>query len=333
MSAFVWDKDRSPRADCLARRVPLLDGPTPLQPMTRLAHDLPPQGAPPRLFVKRDDAIAFGAGGNKVRKLEVLGYEMLGAGTDVVITTGGVQSNHARATAALAARLGIRCVIVANGEPPVRPTGNALLARALGAEIHYVATREERAPAMEAIAARLVSEGRCPRIVPLGASEPLGALAFALAVGELLEQGPPPEVIFHSSSSGGTQAGLVAGCALHGIPTRVIGISADEPKADLEAAVRRLVEGVEDLLGLSSGALAGTAIEVDDAFVGEGYGVPSAASREAADRAVRLEGLFLDQTYTAKAMAGMLEHLRSGRLSDAASVVFWHTGGFPGIFA
>jgi 1-aminocyclopropane-1-carboxylate deaminase/D-cysteine desulfhydrase-like pyridoxal-dependent ACC family enzyme len=321
--------------DALARladvaRVPLLDAPTPLQEMTRLRAAL---GGGPRLLVKRDDAIPFGFGGNKVRKLELVAAAALAAGADTLVTPGGVQSNHARATAATAARLGLRALLVINGERPERPTANALLDELLGAELVYIRGREERAAALRAAEERLRREGRTPFVVPLGASTPLGALGFARAVGELLGQGPAPDVIVHATSSGGTQAGLVAGCALHGIPTRVVGVSADDPAADVEATVRRIVAGVGETLGTDGDALArAVPFEVDDGFVGGGYGVPTEASREAQRLAARTGAIFVDHTYTAKALAALVAYVRAGRFRDDETVLFWHTGGQVGLF-
>src|SRR5262245_35108034 len=183
--------------------------------MPRLAAAL---GGGPRLFVKRDDAIPFGFGGNKVRKLALVAARAQADGADTLITAGGVQSNHARATAAAAAKLGMRAVLVANGAPPDRPTANALLAGLLGAEVVYVPARDARAPKMAEIADRCRAGGGRPFVIPIGASTPLGALAFALAVAELVDQMPPPDAIVHATSSGGTQAGLVAGCRLLGLP-------------------------------------------------------------------------------------------------------------------
>jgi 1-aminocyclopropane-1-carboxylate deaminase/D-cysteine desulfhydrase-like pyridoxal-dependent ACC family enzyme len=289
----------------------------------------------PRLLVKRDDAISFGFGGNKVRKIEMMAARAQADGADTLITTGGVQSNHCRVTAAAAARLGMRCVIVVNGAAPARLSGNALLDSLFGAEVRYVATREERAPAMEAEAESQRRHGRHPMVIPLGASTPLGALGFVRAVGELASQLPlAPDFIFHSTSSGGTQAGLVAGCALHGLATRVIGISADEGVAGIQATVGSIVEGIGDLLGVEGKALAAAhPIEADDRFIGEGYGIPTAASREAQALLAATEALVVDHTYTAKALAGLVGWIREGRFRADDTVLFWHTGGQVGVFA
>lgn len=322
------------RDDAIRRleALPLLNlpfAPTPIEELFRLRGHGDREGSS-RLLIKRDDAIPFGFGGNKVRKLRLVAARAIADGADTLITTGGIQSNHARATASVAAKLGLRCVLVANGTQPARPTANALLDRLLGAEIHYVERREDRAPTMERIARELRGQGKRPSVIPLGASTPLGAAAFALAIGELLAQIPPPDVIVTSTSSGGTQAGLIAGCMLHRLPTRVVGISADDPSPSIAAAVRGILAGLEELIG-AAGFFAEATIEVDDRFVGDGYGVPTAASTEAIELAARREALFLDPTYTGKAMAGLLARMRDG--SVTGTVLFWHTGGQVGLFA
>jgi L-cysteate sulfo-lyase len=312
--------------------LPLVRAPTPLEEMVRLRAALGDGG--PRLLVKRDDAIPFGFGGNKVRKLQIVAAQALASGADTLITCGGVQSNHARATAATAARLGLDCVIVANGERPSRLTGNALLLDLLGADVEYVASRADREPGMERAAERLRREGRVPYVIPLGASTPHGALAIARAVGEMLHQVPAPDVIIHACSSGGTQAGLLVGCALNGLSTRVIGVSADDPAAEIADGVARIIAGTGLLLGLDGDELAAACpIEVDDSFVGDGYGLASEASREAQRLAARTEALFVDHTYTAKALAALIAYARDGRLRGGQTVLFWHTGGQVALFA
>lgn len=310
--------------------LPLLQSPTPLEQMDRLSALL---GGGPRLVVKRDDAIPFGFGGNKVRKLALVAGRAKAEGADTLITAGGVQSNHARATAAVAARLGMRAILVANGEPQPQPTANALLDRLLAAEMVYVAAREERTPKMLEVAARVRAGGGRPFTIPIGASTPLGALSFALAVAELTDQMPAPDVIIHSTSSGGTQAGLVAGCRLLRLPTRVLGVSADESANALQNEVRAIVSGIADMLRIDPSELAkGAPIEVDDRFVGGGYGVETDASREAIELAARAEALFLDPTYTAKAMAALIAYVRQQKFVAGQTVLFWHTGGQVGLF-
>jgi 1-aminocyclopropane-1-carboxylate deaminase/D-cysteine desulfhydrase-like pyridoxal-dependent ACC family enzyme len=286
-----------------------------------------------RLLVKRDDTIGFAFGGNKVRKMQLVAAQAKAEGADTLITTGGVQSNHARVTAAAAARLRMKCVLVVNGTRPPHPTGNALLDQLLGAQIRYVRTRDDRAIEMERAAEDARQRGGRPYVIPLGASTPLGAAAFVGAIFELADQIDPPDVIIHASSSGGTQAGLVAGCALAGWPTRVVGISADESAASLESTVRGLLAGLAKLLDCDADRFASAPIVVDDGFVGEGYGVPTMASREAVDLAARTEALFVDHTYTAKALAGLVARVRSGLFTERSTVLFWHTGGQVGLFA
>jgi 1-aminocyclopropane-1-carboxylate deaminase/D-cysteine desulfhydrase-like pyridoxal-dependent ACC family enzyme len=314
-------------------RLPVADFghyPTPVDQLVRFRAAL---GLAPRISAKRDDAISFGFGGNKIRKLRYVIPEILAQGGDTVITCGGIQSNHARATAAAAAASGLACHLVANGARPIPPTANARLNELLGATIEYVAGRADRIPAMERAAERLRAAGRRPALVPLGASTPTGALGYVAAIGELLSQRAAPDVIVVASSSGGTLAGLVTGIALHGLATRVIAISADDPPAAVETAVRGILRGLGPLLGTDGDDLAATvALEVDDGFVGDGYGIPTAASREAQETAARTEALFVDHTYTAKALAGLVAYARDGRIPADADVLFWHTGGQVGLF-
>jgi 1-aminocyclopropane-1-carboxylate deaminase/D-cysteine desulfhydrase-like pyridoxal-dependent ACC family enzyme len=310
--------------------LPIALEPTPVEELTRLRATL---GGGPTLLVKRDDAIRFAFGGNKVRKMRVVGADAVAQGADTLITSGGVQSNHARVTAATAAKLGLRCVLVVNGTPPSEPTANARLDRLLGADVRYVRTREERAPMMETVAAEERAAGRRPYVIPIGASVPLGAAAFAQAVQELLEQIPPPDVILHASSSGGTQAGLIAGCVLAGVGTRVIGISADETAEALGAQIRTILSGLAVLLRVDAHRFDNAPVDIDDSFVGEGYGVPTQASTAAIELLARTEALFLDPTYTAKAMAALIAYVRRGAFSPTDTLVFWHTGGQVALFA
>ena len=312
--------------------VPLAAHSTPIDDLTRLRAALGP--AAPRLLMKRDDLLSFAMGGNKVRKMQRVAAEARAAGATRLITCGGVQSNHARVTAAAGAVLGLKVTLVLNGAEPSTLTGNARLDRLFGADVRYVSTRDARAPAMTEVAHDSRAAGETPFIVPLGASTPSGALGFARGVMELAGVDPSPDFIVHATSSGGTQAGLIAGCALFGIRAEVIGISADDPAASLQATVGGLIAGMADRLGAKAASLGGDRpIEVDDTQVGEGYGQPTTASLEAAELTARTEGIVLDPVYTAKAMAGLIARIRSGHFPRAATVLFWHTGGLPGYFA
>jgi L-cysteate sulfo-lyase len=309
--------------------LPLAPYVTPVEELARLRRAI---GGGPRLLVKRDDAIPFAFGGNKVRKMRLVGADAVAAGADTLITAGGVQSNHARVTAATAALLGMRCILVVNGTAPARATANALLQRLLGAEIVYVPTRDQRSTTMETIAEDLRRAGHRPYVIPVGASMPLGALAFVQAVEELVAQEIRPQAIVHATSSGGTQAGLIAGCVASGLDARVIGVSADERSDELAAVVRQILTGLGPLCEVDANILESAPIEVDDRFVGAGYGVPSDESRAALELAARTEALFLDDTYTSKAMAGLIARVRTGEFRDDETVLFWHTGGQVALF-
>lgn len=311
-------------------RLRLADWPTAADDAPRLAAALGWSGP---LLVKRDDAASFAFGGNKVRKMEFYAAAAQAAGADTLVTIGGLQSNHARVVAATAARLGMACTLVTNGIRPDVTTANALLDELLGAGHVFVADREDREPAMAGVVADLEARGKRPFAIPLGASTGLGALGFVVAAGELLDQCPTPQLIVHAASTGGTTAGLLVGCALRGVATRVLAVSADEPPDVLRDEVRRIVGEIAGELDVAfdvEALLASCAFT--DAYVGEGYGIPTEASTAALRLCARTEALFLDPTYTAKAMAGMVDVLRDGRLDPGAPVVFWHTGGQVGLF-
>lgn len=306
--------------------VALVADPSPIQRLSRLEAALGRRT--PRLFIKRDDLLPFGLGGNKVRKWQMLAPSVVKAEADTVITCGAVQSNHARVTAAVGAVLGWRVILVLSGTQPDEATGNLRYDRLFGADVRFVPSPEARPGAMADVAETVEREGRKAFVLPLGGSTPLGAIGMARAVAELSSAGLKPDLILHASSSAGTQAGLVAGCALFGLPTRVLGVSADEPAPQLSARIGDLLEGMADLLGCRADTLRGPfGVEVDDRHVGRGYGHPTAASLEAATLLARTEGIVLDQVYTAKAFAGLLARLREGIAGPDDTVLFWQTGG------
>lgn len=306
--------------------VTLTTHPSPTDRLVCLEQALGP--ASPKLFIKRDDMLSFARGGNKVRKLQMLAAEVRRRGADTLITCGAVQSNHARVTAATGAMLGWRVILVLSGSLPERPTANLWLDYLFGADVRVVPTRAEREAAMVAAATEVEAAGGTPVIVPVGGSTPLGAMGMARAIGELSAAGVRPDIIVHASSSGGTQAGLVAGCALFGLPSKVVGISADEPADVLQVRVSDLLDGMAAQLGTRADVLRGRhPVEVDDSQVGEGYERPTPASEEAMRLLARTEGIVLDPVYTAKAMAGLLARIRGGVYTPAQTVLFWHTGG------
>lgn len=310
--------------------------PTPLEPLDRLQQLLAPHG--PRLFIKRDDYTGFALGGNKVRKLEYMLAPNLVRTADVIITTGGFGSNHARVTAAAAAKLGKRCILVLNGTPPDPPRGNALLQRMFGAEIVAVGSREERATRPAEIANELRDQGLNPLLIPLGASTPLGALGYVRASFELAEQLRSSNIdaaklsIMVSASSCGTLAGLIAGLHLAGLhDAQLIGVSPDINAAEMRSTSLELARGVFDLLGLPAPDF-GAWPTAEDGYVGGGYGVPTRESQDAIELFARTEGILLDPVYTAKAAAGLVDWLRKEQFGRERTVVFVHTGGAPALF-
>lgn len=320
--------------------------PTRLLRVERLGREL----GLPDLYVKMDAETGFALGGNKVRKLE---YELTPdrlEGVTCLITAGGPQSNHCRVTAALAAREGLDCVIVANAPAPERPSGNALLHRLFGAEIVTVPDREDRVPAMDLMARRIEAEGGRALVVPIGASTPLGSLGYARAAIELLAQLDALDddcthtTLFSSTSSCGTMAGLLLGLALAGrSDVDLVGVSADSPADELTESTLKIAQGGAALLaGVESGTSLLTPSEVgiglrnvnltnDDREVGAGYGIPTSASMTATTLFGRLAGIVLDPTYTSKAAAGLIEWSRRERPEKGHRVVFLHTGGAPGL--
>ena len=308
--------------------------PTPIEEAPRFRQAL--GGAAPRVFIKRDDYTGPGFGGNKVRKLEYVLAKAVADGAEVAVTSGGLKSNHARVTAAMCARIGLRCVLVLNSAAVtyegLKPASLAV-DELFGAEVVRVGSREERATTVESVAERFRGEGKNVAVIPIGASIPLGALGFVRAVKETKSQleaiDTRIDYVFHSSSSGGTQAGIVAGCQLfdwRGV--KVVGVSPDDPSASISAEVGKIIRGVGEALG----AQLSEDVKVLDDYVGDGYGVPSAQGDEAIELLARTEGVILDPVYTAKAMAALIDLVRKGKLTDNDNVMFWHTGGQLALF-
>lgn len=301
---------------------------TPIESCTRMG--ITGSGGP-NLYIKRDDFIGSLVWGNKLRKLEYALAEAIALGADTVITCGAVQSNHARITAQVCARLGLQCILVQNGEPPQQATGNHKINKMLGVPIHYVDSREQRDIRMREIEAECLAKGLKPYLIPLGASNAIGCLGFVNAMEELKRQQELMNLqfdyIFHATSSGGTQAGMEIGKRLLGMEhISIIGISADNSADQIAQSVLQCAQPV--LANLE------TAFEIrkeelftDTSFVGPGYGLASEASMEAIRLFAHKEGVLLDNTYTAKAAAGVLEYMRSGRIPGGKNVLFWHTGG------
>ena len=301
--------------------------PTPIEPLPRLSAAL----GGPALWAKRDDQTGLAFGGNKTRKLEYLLAEAQSHGGRTLVTTGASQSNHCRQTAAAAARFGFGCILVLAGSRPEGTTGNLLLDSLLGAELVWT-EGEDRQVCLQRTFDKAWSDGRRPYLIPYGGSSPLGAAAYAQGMAEFLSQGQDVDRIVFATSSGGTQAGLVAGARIHGFGGRVTGISVDEPAEALRAKVASLAGETASLLGHSLKFEAGE-IEVDDRYLGDGYGVMGEREREAIELFARAEGLLLDPVYTGRAAGGLIDMVRRGEIGRQERVLFWHTGGTPALFA
>jgi D-cysteine desulfhydrase/L-cysteate sulfo-lyase len=319
----------------LAPRIGLSDLPTPLKPMTRLGDYL---GI--NLWIKRDDCTGLAGGGNKTRKLEYLVGEALVRGADTLITLGAVQSNHARQTAAAAACLGLRCILlltrtVQDRTEAYHNNGNILLDHLLGAEVRLFPAGTDLEVAAEQVMNECREAGNTPYLIPVGGSNAVGALAYVTAVEELRDQAQALQLtvgkVYLPTGSAGTHAGILAGVALNGLDWRTHGVSVSSSQVDLDAKLTRLTGETFALLG--AGQTPMPAILVDDSQVGAGYGQPTPAMLEAVQLCARQDGILLDPVYTGKAMASLIADARAGRIAPGETVVFWHTGGSQGLFA
>ena len=315
-------------------RVALAHLPTPLEPLPRLSAAL--GGA--EIWIKRDDCTGLATGGNKARKLEFLLGAARAEGVDTVITIGGVQSNHARQTAAAAARLGLRCQlvlprVVPRDGPDYERNGNVLLDRLLGAELHVVEDEAEAARCIQGLLSQAEAEGRRAVVHPPGGSTAIGALGYVAAVRELrgqVEAGAPDFArAYVAVGSGGTLAGLAAGGSLFDWALTWVGVCVAGHAARQRREVDALLAELEPLLSLPTAV---GSILYEEACLGEGYGVPAPSTLEALRLAATTEGLLLDPVYTGKAMAALVGDVRSGRAGEGP-ILFWHTGGSPGLYA
>jgi len=319
-------------------RRPLAVGPTPLVRARALGAAL----GIPDLWLKRDDLVGFGFGGNKVRGLELLVADALLAGADGLVTGAGPQSNHVRASAAAAAHAGLACTAVFWGRAPAESRGNLGLTRLLGARCVFTGD-DDRASVdagLEREAADARAAGRRPYVIPRGGACALAVLAHARAVDETLAQcgaaGFAPGLVLLAAGSGGTLAGWLLGRALLGARFEVQAVAVSRAAAETGARVRELLSGALRRLGDGASARLGAALAappvVHGGFMGEGYGLPTPEGLAAIRLAARTEGVFLDPTYTGKAMAGLAALARRGAL-PRGPVIFVHTGGEPGLFA
>jgi len=301
--------------------------PTPVESLPRLSAML--KG--PTLLTKRDDQTGLAFGGNKTRKLEFLLYEAQAAGAKTLITAGAVQSNHCRQTVAAAARFGLDCILVLFGDPPDPPDGNHLLHYLLGAEVLFT-HRENVSEKLAAVYDEVLSTGGQPYLIPYGGSNPTGALGYVNAMLELAQQNVQPDWIVFPSSSGGTQAGMLVGGEMSGFRGKILGISVDEPADELKARVADLAVQTARLIK-EAGSFSPQDVLVNDDYVGGGYAVMGSGEIEAIRLFAGYEALILDPVYTGRAAAGLIDLIRKGFFKAEDTVLFWHTGGGPALFA
>lgn len=311
--------------------------PTPIEELPRLSDLL----AGPRILVKRDDQTGLAFGGNKTRKLEFLVAEAQEQGAKTLISGGAIQSNHCRQTAAAVARYGLECTLVLTGDLPGEPSANLLLDELFGAKIVAVPDRKDRDRILQETFDNAVAEGKKPYLVPYGGSSPTGALGYAFAMEELMKQMQDLQVleelggldwIVFGTSSGGTHAGLALGQRLFGFKGRVLGISIDESEEWLKSHVSKLASDASERLGERIEFTPADVLANAD-YCRAGYGVLTDAEREAVQLFAKYEGLLLDPVYTGRAAAGMIDLIRKGFFKKDETVLFWHTGGQPALFA
>ena len=310
--------------------------PTPLEPMDRLSERL----GGPRFWVKRDDCTGLSTGGNKTRKLEFLIADALEQSADCVITQGATQSNHARQTAAAAAKSGLGCHILLENRTGSEVqeyigNGNVLLDQLLGATVAHHPGGTDMAAEMEALADRLRAEGHRPYVIPGGGSNPVGALGYVLCASELLGQAHALDLeidaLVHATGSSGTQAGLVAGLAALDSGLDLLGIGVRAPQDKQEAMVFDLACRTMDHLGIGF-EIDRKDVKANCDYVGPGYGLPTEGMRSAVTLLARLEGLLFDPVYSGKGLDGLIDLTRQGRFDGARNVVFLHTGGSAALF-
>ncbi len=302
--------------------------PTPIEEMPRLSAAL----GGPRLLVKRDDQTGLAFGGNKTRKLEFLVAEAQQQGAKTLVSAGAMQSNHCRQTAAAAARFGFDCILVLTGELQGRASANLLLDELFGAHIVPVADRADRERVLQETFDQATWEGRRPYLVPYGGSSTTGALGYAFAMDEFMKQSAPADWIVFGTSSGGTHAGLVLGQRMFGYKGKILGISIDESEDWLKSHVAALASATSERLGPRI-EFTPQDVLATDAYCRAGYGVLTDAEREAVKLFARSEGLLLDPVYTGRAAAGLIDLIRKGYFRTEDTVLFWHTGGQPALFA
>ena len=303
--------------------------PTRIEKLSKLSELL----AGPQITIKRDDQTGLALGGNKTRKLEYLIGQAISEGAGLVLTTGAAQSNHCRQTAAAASRCGLECILVLVGPEPAKSSANYFLDQLLGAKIVWteLSTRDQD---LQRAFQEAKEIGQKPFLIPYGGSNKIGAYGYFAAVEELMKQAPNelPDWIVFATSSGGTQAGLVAGAQHYGLTSKILGISVDEPVSVLYSRVSQLAVELNQMTG-GKQQINPETILINDEYVGGGYGVLNEQDIEAIQLFASVEGILLDPVYTGRAAAGLIDLIRTGFFKKEDKVLFWHTGGTPGLFA
>ena len=333
----VQPQNRTDNLTAKLARVTLAQLPTPLEAAPRLSQAL---GGPP-IWIKREDLSGLALGGNKPRQLEFLLAAALADGAQAIVTTAAVQSNFCRACAAACAKLGLRLGLLLRGDAEDEVQGNHLLDKVLGAEIRYIATQDPYDPRIPAWLDEFVAEFEARGLKTLvlhlpGRSGTLGAAAMVNTGEEMArqfaQQSLLPQALFVAAGSGLTVAGLALAFKALGLATRVVGISVQRKASFMTPLIVERANAAAQLLGLSV-RIDRKDFDFDDRHIGDGYGLPSRQAVEAILLAGRSEGLVLDPVYTGKALAGMLAQLREGLWRGAGPLVFFHSGGAPGLFA
>ena len=316
-------------------RVRIAHLPTPLEPMPRLSEHL----GGPEIWIKRDDCTGLSTGGNKTRKLEFLMAEAQEQGADLVMTQGATQSNHARQTAAAAARLGMDCHILLEdrtgyNHENYKFNGNVLLDHLHGATMEGRGPDLDMNAEMEAVADAFREKGRSVYTIPGGGSNPTGALGYVNCalelLGQLADAGLVIDHLLHATGSAGTQAGLVTGLRAMNAGIPLLGIGVRAPKEKQEESVFGLAVRTAEKIGAAGAVTRGDVVANTD-YVGPGYGLPAEDTLEAIDLFARFEGILLDPVYSAKGAAGMIDLIRKGAFEKGQRIVFLHTGGAIGL--
>ena len=292
----------------------------------------------PTLLIKRDDQTGLALGGNKSRKLEFLVGDALAKGCDTLVTMGAAQSNHCRQTAAAAAKAGLQCELILNGTKPEIRNGNLLLNELFGANEHWI-ERSLRAAKLRELADQLRVRGRKPYLIPVGGSNGVGATGYVVAMLELMAQlsasKQPVDHIAFGSSSGGTQAGMVVGARVAGFTGRLHGLSIDKDDPEheeYEIEVAQIANACAGYIG-SDVRLTKDDVKVVYGYMGQGYAVVGDLEREAIRLMARCEGILLDPVYAGRAFGALVDLIRKKVFKPEETVLFWHTGGAPALFA